>query len=60
MYRMKSQLNLAHFAAVIRQDHEHYPPGFNAQNKMLDEFGKEFGLEDQDWRREKPWYEPEE
>jgi ribonuclease Z len=33
-------------------------PGFNAQNKMLDEFGEKFGLEDQDWRKQKPWYEP--
>jgi ribonuclease Z len=35
-------------------------PGFNAQNKMLDEFGEKFGLEDQDWRKQKPWYEPTE
>jgi hypothetical protein len=34
-------------------------PGFNAQNEMLDEYSKEFGLEDQDWRKQKPWYEPE-
>jgi hypothetical protein len=34
-------------------------PGFNAQNEMLDEYGKEFGLEDQDWRKQKFWYEPE-
>jgi ribonuclease Z len=33
-------------------------PGFNAQNEMLDEYSKEFGLEDQDWRKQKPWYEP--
>ncbi len=35
-------------------------PGFNAQNPMLDEYSKEFGLEDQDWRKQKEWYEPEE
>jgi len=35
-------------------------PGFNAQNKMLDEYSKQFKLEDQDWRLEKPWYKPEE
>ena len=34
-------------------------PGFNAQNKMLDEYSKKFGLEDQDWRKKKPWYKPE-
>ena len=33
-------------------------PGFNAQNRMLDEYGKEFNLQDQDWRPEKPWYKP--
>ncbi len=35
-------------------------PGFNAQNKMLDEYGKKFTLEDEDWRKQKEWYEPEE
>ena len=35
-------------------------PGFNAQNEMLDEFSEEFGLEDQDWREQKEWYEPTE
>jgi ribonuclease Z len=35
-------------------------PGFNAQNEMLDEYSEEFGLEDQDWRKQKEWYEPEE
>ncbi len=35
-------------------------PGFNAQNPMLDEYSKEFGLEDQDWRKQKEWYEPDE
>jgi ribonuclease Z len=34
-------------------------PGFNAQNEMLDEYSKKFGLEDQDWREKKPWYKPE-
>ena len=32
-------------------------PGFNAQNDMLDEFMEEEGLEAQDWRPAKPWYE---
>jgi ribonuclease Z len=31
-------------------------PGFNAQNAMLDAHAKKYGLEDQDWRPEKPWY----
>jgi ribonuclease Z len=35
-------------------------PGFNAQNPMLDDYAKQFKLEDQDWRREKPWYKPAE
>ena len=34
-------------------------PGFNAQNRMLDAHAKKFGLENQDWRRKKPWYKPE-
>ena len=33
-------------------------PGFNAQNEMLDEYSKKFGLEDQDWRKQRPWYKP--
>jgi len=33
-------------------------PGFNAQNKMLDEHAKKYNLRDQDWRLEKPWYTP--
>ena len=33
-------------------------PGFNAQNEMLDDFRDKYGLEDQDWRPAKPWYEP--
>jgi len=32
-------------------------PGFNAQNPMLDEFSKRFKLEEQDWLKEKAWYE---
>jgi hypothetical protein len=35
-------------------------PGFNAQNKMLDEHAERYNLQDQDWRPQKPWYEPEE
>jgi ribonuclease Z len=31
-------------------------PGFNAQNKMLDEFMKKYNLEKMDWRKQKPWY----
>ena len=31
-------------------------PGFEAQNEMLDEYSKRFGLEGQDWRKEKAWY----
>ncbi len=34
-------------------------PGFNAQNEMLDEYSKKFGLEDEDWRKQKVWYESE-
>jgi ribonuclease Z len=33
-------------------------PGFNAQNEMLDEHMEKYGLQDQDWRPSKPWYEP--
>ncbi len=33
-------------------------PGFNAQNRMLDEYSEKYNLQDQDWRREKPWYMP--
>jgi ribonuclease Z len=35
-------------------------PGFNAQNKMLDDFSEEYNLQDQDWRKLKPWYKPSE
>ena len=34
-------------------------PGFNAQNRMLDEFAKKYNLQDQDWRLQRPWYNPE-
>ena len=34
-------------------------PGFNAQNTMLDEHAEKYGLQDQDWRKSKPWYQPE-
>jgi len=34
-------------------------PGFNAQNKMLDEYAKKYKLEKQDWRKQKPWYKPD-
>ncbi len=33
-------------------------PGFNAQNRMLDEYSKKFGLEGVDWRKDRPWYKP--
>ena len=33
-------------------------PGFNAQNRMLDEYRDKFNLQDLDWREEKTWYEP--
>jgi len=33
-------------------------PGFNAQNQMLDEFAEKYKLQDQDWRKQKPWYKP--
>jgi ribonuclease Z len=32
-------------------------PGFNAQNRMLDEYSKMFKLEEQDWRKERSWYD---
>ena len=34
-------------------------PGFNAQNRMLDEYAREYDLEALDWRLEKPWYKPD-
>jgi hypothetical protein len=33
-------------------------PAFNAQNPMLDEHMKRYKLQDQDWRKQRPWYEP--
>jgi hypothetical protein len=33
-------------------------PGFNAQNKLLDDFSEEYNLQKQDWRKAKPWYKP--
>jgi ribonuclease Z len=33
-------------------------PAFNAQNRMLDEHAKKYNLQEQDWRKAKPWYEP--
>ena len=35
-------------------------PGFNAQNSMLDGHAKKYGLEKQDWRKQRPWYKPKE
>ena len=32
-------------------------PAFNAQNEMLDEHMKRYELQDQDWRKQKPWYQ---
>ena len=34
-------------------------PGFNAQNKMLDEHAERYNLQKQDWRTNKVWYKPE-
>ena len=39
-------------------DSGEWGPGFNAQNEMLDAFSKKHNLKDQDWREQKPWYEP--
>jgi len=33
-------------------------PGFNAQNEMLDKFAEKYKLQEQDWRKRMPWYEP--
>ena len=33
-------------------------PGFNAQNKMLDEYSEKHNLQKQDWRKTRPWYQP--
>ena len=39
-------------------DEGEWGPAFNAQNEMLDEHSKKYNLEEQDWRKEKPWYKP--
>lgn len=36
-----------------------WAPGFNAQNPMLDEHMEKYNLQGQDWRKQKPWYQPE-
>ena len=33
-------------------------PAFNAQNEMLDQHRDKYKLQDQDWRKQKPWYQP--
>jgi len=33
-------------------------PGFNAQNKLLDEHAAKYNLQEMDWRPAKPWYKP--
>lgn len=33
-------------------------PAFNAQNPMLNEHAEKYNLKDQDWRKQKPWYQP--
>ena len=35
-----------------------WAPGLNAQNKMLDEHARKYKLQEQDWRKQKPWYKP--
>ena len=35
-----------------------WPPGFKAQDEMLDEHMKKYNLQEQDWRKQKPWYKP--
>jgi ribonuclease Z len=35
-------------------------PAFNAQNELLDEHMKKYNLQDQDWRKQKPWYQTKE
>ena len=39
-------------------DEGEWGPAFNAQNEMLDEHSKKYNLEEQDWRKQKPWYQP--
>ncbi|UCH40584.1 MAG: hypothetical protein JSU67_02465, partial [Gammaproteobacteria bacterium] len=33
-------------------------PAFNAQNYMIDEHAERYNLQEQDWRKQKPWYKP--
>ena len=33
-----------------------WAPGYEAQDQMLDEHSRKYNLQDQDWRKEKPWY----
>ena len=33
-------------------------PAVNAQDELLDEHPERYDLDDQDWRKKKPWYEP--
>jgi ribonuclease Z len=35
-------------------------PAFNAQNELLDEHMKRYKLQEQDWRKQQPWYKPKE
>ena len=37
-----------------------WPPAFKAQDEMLDEHAEKYNLQDQDWRKQKPWYQPNE
>ena len=30
-------------------------PAFNAQNDLLDAHSEKYKLQDQDWRKQKPW-----
>jgi hypothetical protein len=45
-------------AAAGRHLTDKWGPGFNAQNKMLDEHSKKYNLQEMDWRKQKPWYKP--
>ncbi len=33
-------------------------PAFNAQNRLLDAHSEKYNLQEQDWRKQRPWYEP--
>jgi ribonuclease Z len=33
-------------------------PAFNAQNYLIDEHAERYNLQEQDWRKQKPWYKP--